>query len=993
MKKELLIPTVGRRKNKKIKEFFFLISAVLIAAVFTPLQAQESQELTIQGQVFDTEENPNQLPGVTVLIKGTSNGAVTGVNGRFEITANEGDVLVFSMVGFKTLEREIRGKRTNITVSLKEDIAALNEVVVLGFSEQQKRHIASAVSTLNVESNIVGKPVTALTQSLQGGVTGLNVTQGSGMPGSDAARVIIRGISTLGNSNPLILVDGIPMDMNHIDPVTVESVTVLKDAAAAAIYGARAANGVILVKTKRGVVGKVKVNYDGYYGVQTPTYLPMTVNGPRYMEIYNEALINAGMPPTFTRESIMATYSGEDPVAYPNTNWRDLIIDFTSPIQSHSVSVSGGNDLARFAVTGNYLKQEGMIPLNSVERFNIRANTSISLNDDFLVKLDMLAIKRLGTEPNRIGGHRGNRILQDVYRVPPIVLPRYPEVEGVSHYGHHVDIVNPLAYAEKGGKRTSEQDNVMINIRPTWEVVENLNLHGRFSFRLNSDIGRTVRENTNFFDYYTGQLLRTWGTERGVWTDRSTYYYYGAHADYTLDLGDHYFYAMGGFSMEERNSGNWNANSLMSGFAKLNYSYLNRYLVEATMRADGSSKFGPGHKFGFFPSVALGWNVHNEGFLGGSSVIDNLKLRASYGQLGNENIGLYRYQTLIDAYNGVETASGNPGLTWETVNMLNFGLDLGLLKDSRFELTLDVYNKLTEDIILTPPLPFVGGFEGAVPVNAGELRNKGVELSINFNETIGNDLYFSVGPGMSYNDNEILTLVGGPYISTTTINEEGGNIYSIYGYRTDGLLQEEDFDAEGNPLVPIMPQAQPGDIKYLDLDENSIIDANDQERIGNPNPKLNYFANFKLGYKNFDFEFLLQGTGPSDVPLQGMFALPLDLGRGGGIPTRFYSENYWTPERTDAIYPRISTSPTNNRQSSDFWFENGSYLRVKYVQLGYTFGSDLVKKLGGNSFRIYANAQNPFTFTSMNLTDPESRGNEWTYGNIETYTVGLNLRF
>lgn len=955
---------------------------------------QTADQFIIKGRVYDRSEPPSALPGVSIGIKGGSTGTATDIDGYFTIQASRNDVLVFSMLGFIPVEHIVTRNEGNLTISLKENISSLNEVVVVGLSEQKKKHIASSVAQLNVQSQIEGKPITTISQSLQGGVTGLQVSQGSGLPGGDAAAIKIRGVSTLGNSNPLVLVDGVPMDMNHIDPVTVESVTVLKDAAAAAIYGARAANGVILVTTKRGVPGKVSVTYDGYFGVQSPANLPELVDAPTYMRMYNEAQINAGQSPSYSEGDIRATITGEDPIQYPNTNWRNLMINQASPITSHSLSVSGGNSLARFAVTGNYIKQEGMIPNSSMDRFNIRANTSISLSEKFLINLDLLAIRRDMSQPNRPSGTGGNRILEDIYRVPPTILPRYPEVNGVSHYGHYVDIVNPLAYAERGGIRKAEDGQASLNLQPKWEVFPNFNLNGQFSFRLNSDVDRNTRDNTNFFDYYTGQLLRTWGTQRTTSMARTTYYYLAANADYTLDLDNHYIFAMAGYSQEENNSGAWNINSMVSAYAKMNYSFKDKYLLEGTIRVDGSSKFGPGHKFGYFPSVAVGWNVHNESFLSGSTLISNLKLRGSYGQLGNENIGLYRYQTIISPTNGLESTYGNPDITWETVNMLNVGLDLGLFSTNKLELTVDVYDKLTKDIILTPLLPDVGGFEGEVPINAGEVRNRGWEASLNYNEKVGQNVKFSIRPGIGYNKNEILYLVPN-FVGTTTrtINEVGGAIGSFYGYRTAGLLQLSDFDDEGNPLVPVRPNAAPGDIKYLDLNGDGVIDAsNDQTRIGNPVPRFNYFSNFQVSYKNFDLEFLLQGTGKSDAPLLGMFALPLDMSRDGGVPTAYYSGNYWTPERTGARFPRLSTSPTNNRESSDFWFQNGAYLRVKYIQLGYNLRTPFLARIGVNSARIYANAQNPFTFTSTKLTDPESRGNQWTYGIMEVYTLGLNVR-
>lgn len=967
---------------------------ILILSRERALGLVQDSLLTLRGRVYDTHEPPSVLPGVSIRIKGSTTGTTTDGDGYFTIKARKNDVLVFSMISYLSFEYTVLRADKSLNVSLKENVSALNEIVVVGLSEQQKKHIASSVASLDVNSQIVGKPITSLSQSLQGGVTGINVTQNSGLPGGDAATIKIRGISTLGNSNPLVLVDGIPMDMNYIDPVTVESVTVLKDAAAAAIYGARAANGVILVTTKRGVPGKAKVAYDSYFGLASPSYMPNTVDAPTYMKMYNEGQLNAGKPLFYSEQDIQNTIDNVDPVKYPNTNWPDLIIDRSAEITSHSVSVSGGNNTSRFALTGNYLYQKGMLPVNDANRITIRANTSTSLSKNFLVNLDMLAIKRNTTQPNRPSGSNGNRLLQDIYRTPPTVLPKYPEKEGIpTIYGRYVDIVNPLAYAEKGGVRNYESGQTSINLQPKWEVFKNFNVKGQFSFRLNSDATRDIRDAYNFFDYYTGQLLQSWSAQRDPNMARTTYYYVGGNIDYTLNVKDHYLFAMAGYSQEETNSGDWDVYSMVSGYAKLNYSYKDKYLLEGTVRTDGSSRFGPGNKFGFFPSGAVGWNVHNEGFMKGLKFVHNMKLRASYGQLGNENIGLYKYQTLINNGTGQETTYGNANVSWESVNMLDIGMDLSLFKNNKLGLTFDYYNKLTDGIILNPQLPLIGGFEGVVPINAGRVKNRGLELSFNYNERFGQHVDFSFSPGVTYNKNTILSLKGGPYLTTTTINEEGGSIGSFYGYRTNGLLQSSDFDGSGNPLVPILTDAKPGDIKYLDLNKNGIIDADDQTNIGNPNPQLDYFANFRIAYKKINLEFLLQGTGKSNAPLLNEFAFPLDMSGNGGVPTTYYSENYWTPQRTDARFPRISTAPANNRLSSDFWFQNAAYLRVKFIQLGYDLNNSFVKQMGISSIRFYVNAQNPVTFSSLKITDPESRGDEWTYGIMKTYTLGLNVQF
>lgn len=967
----------------------------------TPPPLQDDSSLILKGRVYDTHEPPQGLPGVTIQVKETANGAVTDADGYFTIKARRNDVLVFSLMGYQKTEHTVLRSLNSLTVSLKDDVAALDEVVVVGLSEQQKKHIASAISTLNVQSQTSGKPITQFSQALQGGVTGLQVTQGSGLPGGDAAAIKIRGISTLGTggSDPLILVDGVPMDMNFIDPLTVESVTVLKDAAAASVYGARAANGVILVTTKRGVPGRVSDTYDGYYGVQSPSTLPKLVDAPTYMKMYNEAQVNAGNQPFYSEEAIEGTIAGKDPVKYPNTDWAKEIINKAAPITSHSISVTGGNNMARFALTANYQYQQGMIPVNNSKRYNIRANTSVTLSPKFIVYLDMLAIKRNTLYPNRPNGSNGNRILEDIFRVPPTILPKYPQKPGAPDiYGRYVDIVNPLAYAERGGSTSNEYGQSSINLQPKWEVFPNFNLKGQFSFRLNSDIYRTTRDNYYFFDYYNGQLAQIWGVERTAEQERTTYYYTGVTADYTFDINDHHFFALAGYSQEENNSQEWEVWSILSAYAKLNYSFKDKYLLEGSVRMDGSSKFGPGNKYGYFPSVAVGWNVHKENFLKGARLISNLKLRASYGQLGNVNIDPYLYQNLIDAGSGVENVWGNPDITWETVNMLDLGMDLGLFSNNKVELTFDYYDKLTKGIILYPPVSYVGGM-GTPPINAGKVKNKGFELAVNYNDRIGKNITLSVRPGLSYNKNIITSLKGGPYITignnnttTSSINQEGYSISSLYGYKTDGLLQPSDFASDGKAQVPIIPNQKPGDIKYVDVNSDGIIDGNDQGLIGNPTPNWNYFANFRFTYKGLELEFLLQGVSKNDALLTGMLAYPLDMTFDGGVPTTYYAQNYWTPERAGARFPRLSTTPTVNKLSSDFWFQNGAYLRMKYIQLGYNIQSPFLKRIGVNAAKVYANAQNPFVFTSLKLTDPESQGNQWTYGIMKMYTVGLNVQ-
>lgn len=950
----------------------------------------------IQGQVLESSEPPYPLAGVTITIKGTTSGTISDQNGYFSIPAQKGDVIVFNFIGFKPYEYVVSRSISNLSVSMQEDRQVLEEVVVTGFSEEKKLNTISSVSSLDVTKNLSTKPITSLSQSLQGGITGLNVTQGSGLPGADAAAIKIRGISTLGASDPLVLVDGIPMNMNNLDPNTIESVTVLKDAAAAAIYGARAANGVIVVKTKRGVPGKVNISYNGYYGLQKATYLPEFVNAADYMDMVNIANKNIGGGAIYSNEAINATRDHTDPIKYPDTNWTDYMFDKGS-LQSHSVSVSGGSNLARFALTANYLKNDGLTQNTNADRLNIRANTSVNLLDNLSVNMDFNSYRTNRDEPMHSNG--GNMISY-IYTTPPNTVIRYPMKEGsnIVYYGNRPEQRNPAAIIERGGIRTRLEDNVSINIAPRWEVIPNLILRGQYSYRISSSATKEAREAYNFFDYNSNSFLATWGSIYNASKDRSSYYFLGGTAEYTMDISKHRVFTIIGYNQELTNSGDWDQWSMVSVFAKANYTYDRRYLLEATVRRDGSSRFGEGNKFGTFPSIGAGWNIHEETFMKSlSKQVNEFKLRASYGLLGNENIGLYKYQTLINSGNGNETVFGNPDITWETVQMLDIGADIRVFRD--FTITFDYYNKLTKDMIITPPISYIGGI-GAAPLNSGEVRNVGWEFDISYGKQVNKDLYINAHVGLSQNKNKIENLFGAPYDNGNTINQVGYALNSYYVYPTDGLLQENDFTTNNQgKLVPkkgviVFDGQKPGDIHYLDTDQDGKITIEDRVIRGSNEPRLSYFANVSLNYKNFDFEVLFQGVTGVNAYYSEPYSFGLNTA-GDGLTPMSVQKDYWTSENTEARYPRLAPNSTygNNNHQSDFWHFDASYCRVKYLQLGYTFEQMGLKKMGISNIRIYANVQNPFTITKENLVDPESRGQKGAYPLLKTYSAGLSLNF
>lgn len=557
------------------------------------MKVADERNWTIQGQVLEATESPSPLAGVNITIKGTSLGTISDANGYFSIKAKRGDVLVFRYIGFKDFEHVVSRAISNLTVALTGDTEMLNEVVVTGMSEEKRANSVSSVSTLDVSKNLATKPITSLSQSLQGGITGLNVTQSSGLPGADAATIKIRGISSImTNNDPLVLVDGIPMDMNQLDPNTIESVTVLKDAAAAAMYGARAANGVIVVKTKRGMPGKVNVSYNGYVGIQQATCLPDFVDAATYMDMANQAYANIGGDPVYSQTAIDATRNHTDPIKYPDTDWMDYMFK-NGMIHSHSVAVSGGSNLARFALTVNYLQNEGLVKKAKSDRLNIRANTTVNLLDNLSVNMDFNSYRTNRYEP-LYSDENTRDILYFAYRTPPTVIPVYPMKEGsdIVYYGNRPEQRNPAAMLDRGGEYSALEDNISINIAPRWEIIPNLIVRGQYSYRISSTASKGQSKAYNFFDYETDTFLQTWSARTEASQSRSSYYYIGGTAEYTLERNKHRLFAIGGYNQELTNSGSWDQWSMVSMFAKANYTFNDRYLLEGTVRRDGSSRLG-----------------------------------------------------------------------------------------------------------------------------------------------------------------------------------------------------------------------------------------------------------------------------------------------------------------------------------------------------------------------------------------------------------------
>lgn len=955
---------------------------------------------TIRGRIFNTKEPVQPIIGATVKIKNSDVGTSTAADGSFTIQATDTDILQITSVGYTGTEFPVSAAKSTtnyVVISLEEEQQYLENTVVTGYATQKVKNMASSVGSVNM-NNVRNKPITQLSQALQGGVTGIEVTQASGLPGGDAASLKIRGVATLGSSAPLVLLDGVPFDINKINPATVESITVLRDAAAASLYGARAANGVILITTKRGKAGKLDVQYNAYYGTQIATKFPDFVDAPRYMRMVNDANRNASggnAADIYPEEAIRITEAGTDPINYPNTDWTDLVMKKAAPIQSHSLSFSGGNATARFALNIDYLAQAGIVPKSNFGRGTLRANTSIDLTKTITVFMDMYAARDDQRQPygSNFGYEDGAKgIVNALYYAPPTMVAQFPNKPGdpTPFFGYFNQGLNPYAMIKMGGTRQNISDEILFNLRPKWDIRPGLSLKGQFGYRVTSGVSKVDQEIFNFFDYNSGQLRNTdyvFALQKSSSTNRSNYYFLGSNLDYNKTFGNHSVNVLGGFSQELTNSSAFTEIALQSVFAKAYYSYDSRYLLEVGARRDGSSLFGPGLKWGNFPSIAVGWNVKNEAFMDDMKFIDQLKLRASYGLLGNNNISPYMYQTTISGGNGAESTIGNPDITWEKVNILNLGMDLSIIK-RKLDITVDYYDKLTNDLILTVDLPYSSGLASS-PLNYGKMRNRGLETKISYNETLSKNFSFNVNVGYSYNNNRIERLYRDSLPNGNMWYIQGQPFAVFYGLKTDGLLQESDIAAG----VPMSGNQSAGDIKYIDMNKDGVINDRDRTVLGNTNTRSTYFANLTLRIHKFEFETMLSGRGAVPYFYSGVVANPL-INTSLGINTPVNEQaDYWSPTNTTAKYPRILSSPGANAFFSDFWQTNGAFMRVRYMQVAYNFPEAITNRIKMRSLRAYLNAQNPFTITGVKIVDPESGGNQFTYPIMKTITFGLNVVF
>ena len=976
--------------------------------------SQQSGKL-VKGAV--TDESGLSVIGANVFIKGTTVGTITDMEGNFSLEVpSDNDILVISYIGY--VEQQIPVKnRKNWSIVLKEDAQNLDEVVVVGYGTQRKGNIATAVTT--IKSDVLqNRPVQTVGEALQGQIPGLSVTA-KGAPG-ESPKLQLRGSSVLKSDNssePLVLVDGVPADFNFLNPEDIESINVLKDAASSAIYGSRAANGVLLITTKRGKMGKPTFRYNGSVGVNTPMYMPQSISSAEYARIKNEAERNMGRAPIYTDEDISKFANGTDLNRYPNTNWLDLAIQ-NSVATRHGLEASGGTEKVRYLVSAGVDHQTGIFPNTQQNVFNVRSSTDISITKKFGISFDIrYQLRDMDALNNQ------EDIYKQLIQADPTMVAYYTD----GSYGYNPGFfTNPLVPLYEGGQKYTNRHEASGIFKLDYEIIDGLKFTGianvKYTFKNEESRARKVF----YKNYFTQEVFENGENSFSDRRDYNAYYNLLALLNYKKSFGIHNLDILAGYQQESENSDwlkgarsgyptdiiwelnpgpkdNWSNDgngehwALASFIGRINYDYDNKYILSLSMRSDASSRFAKGSRWSTFPSVAAAWRISQESFMKGiRSWLDDLKIRASWGQTGSATgLGLYPSYTLIstgglilnNTYQQIASLKtiGNQELTWEHSDMLNFGLDVKVL-NSRLNFTGEYYIKNTKDILLEMPVPLEYGF-GKPNMNVGEVRNKGWELSLSWNDRI-NDFGYSISGNLSDNRNEVVDLGDtGPWKGSNTYTEVGLPFNSIYGYESMGLFQSDEEVANA-PFQNSNTAA--GDIRYKNQNGDDKIDANDRVVIGDPNPHFLYGVNLGFDYKNFDLNMFFQGIGQKDRVIMDNFVRP------------FYDSSifehhldYWTPENTGAKYPRILNKDdgTHNYQQSDYWMINAGYFRMKNLQIGYTIPREILRPAGFDRVRVYFSANNLFTVSDfVPGMDPESEKSV-SYPFARTYSFGLNVQF
>jgi len=1007
-----------------------LILGVLIT--FFSLVNINAQNISINGNVQDAG-NGMPIPGVNILVKNTSTGVVTDFDGNFTITdITAGSTLVFSYIGYITQE-VIVNDNTSLNIQLTQDVAQLDEVIVIGYGTQTKKEITGAVSVVSNETIEKLKP-TRIEQALQGQVAGVNITTNSGSPGGGST-ISIRGVSTNGDSRPLILVDGnVVEDLSVVNPSDIESMNILKDATAG-IYGVRAANGVILITTKTGHKEMpLTVEYNAYGGFQQTTRKIPVLNATEYGIIVNEGYAAGGSTPYFSDLSVLGV----------GTDWQDKVFE-SAPIMNHNISFKGGKEKSSYSYSASFLTQDGIVG-GKKSNFT-RLTNSASYNLDFLENFKFksgLTLTRTNKQ-NLIENALGSVLFNALNMSPNIPVKddqgRFSKADGLG-----AEVINPVAQMANTYNRTKVMKlngfgGLAYNFLDHFTAEANIQFNyaevSSFSFDPIDNYGggkvfNTFRsgvfEGLNIFRDYTFDAFIKYenifnDTHKlnvllGTSVFKTTGVFSGATASDIIDNNIANASVEQGSDQqdiyEERGSNPKFDGRLLSYFGRLQYDYKGKYLLSAVVRRDGSTRFGPGNKFGVFPSGSIGWVLSDEEFMNDSNVFDLVKLRASYGILGNDRIGDYRFVSLLtgegtyffggndreDEFFG--TASGpisNPEIKWEKQKTLDVGVDIKLL-NNKVDITADYFIRKTEDLLVSPQVSGLLGTGASPFVNAGIVENKGIEFAVGYSDNLNDNFKFSIKYNVTAIQNEVLEVSGeGEYlegghfgISQPAISrmEAGFPLGYFIGYQTDGIWQtQSEINNPGSAYTNITPQ--PGDFKFVDQNGDGVVDLDDRVDLGNPIPDATMGLNLSLNYKKFDFSAYAFASLGNEIVRNYERNQQL-------VNKPIWYLDRWTGEGTNNTSPRHTIGASSNTVFSDFYVEDGSFVRLQNVQLGYTFSTDNSKL---DKFRIYLSASNLVTLTEYKGYDPTVGNGAPIGGGIDngfypsasTFLLGVNVKF
>jgi TonB-linked SusC/RagA family outer membrane protein len=987
----------------------------------------QQNTITIKGTVLDEYGDP--IIGANVVEKGTTNGIITDVNGGFSLPVGEKPILTISYIGYQTKEITV-GNQTDMTIILVEDTQILEEIVVVGYGVQKKENLTGSVSAVNFK-DVVTMPVANATNMLHGRLPGVVLTDNGSQAGYDSPTINIRGVGTFGNNDPMVLIDGVESTVSQMAEVPaddIETVSVLKDAASASIYGVRAANGVILITTKRGAEQKPSINYSGSFVLQQPTVLPDYVSSYEWAKMYNECW----PAKAYTDEMLQKLQNGSDPDYFANTNWAKELFR-TAPMHQHHLSVTGGSSSVHYMISVQYLEQEGILRETANQRLNFRSNLDAQLG---FLKLGMNLSGGRQNIDEPISSISGDGLMRTLtWYTRPTVPVRYSnghwgQKDGNPYISHTV-FKNPIESLHRGYK-----DNKHYRFDGQFfgeiDILKELKFRSSLAYKFYmNDVSTfspkypipydaegnalSVPGNNRLTDYH---YLRTIYINENILTYRNSFGQHEVHllAGHSVQesrwdrnessrqgFATDNIYELNGGTTNDLVNGSAEENSLQSFFGRVNYNYDGRYLIEMNIRHDGSSRLPETHRYATFPSFSGAWLISNEKFMENIKQLNSLKVRASWGKLGNQEIGNYAYAATLASSGsyyfgdskqiGMKTSGiPNENIRWEATTISDFGIDAAFWK-GKISVTFDWYEKNTSDILMRLSMPgiFLGSLSAPYQ-NAGKVRNRGWEFSANYYDHKG-DFSWQAGFSLSGVKNKIMDMKGIESISGNRINREGEAINSYYALKSIGIYRSQaDLDrvnANGSKILQMNQNPQLGDIMYEDINNDGNINDADRVIIGNSFPEMQYSFNLGVEYKNFNFSTFWQG-------IAGIYRYNWDettISNGGNKSSRWL--NRWSENNPNGNMPVMGRSP--NDTYSSFWLAKCDYLRLKSVEIGYTFNrNNFLNKLGVQNIKLYLSGANLLTFTSLKDYDPEKTNSDTrndVHPNSRTYSFGINVKF